>query len=61
MGTLFCQPVFLFLEFYDASNYVSILTFEYQSNLETMPSSSGIADIIGKHHIIDDITGKHNL
>ena len=48
MKPLFCQPVFLVLEFY-ASNYSSVSTFEYQSNLRTMPTSFGVADITDKH------------
>ena len=44
MRALFGQPVFSIFEFY-ASKYASASTLGYQSNLGTMPFSSGIADV----------------
>ena len=41
---LFCQPVFSIFEFY-TSKYASASTSGYQSNLGTMPFSSGITDV----------------
>ena len=39
------------LKFY-ASNYSSVSTVEYQSNLQTMPTSFRVADGTGKHHYV---------
>ena len=44
MRALFCQPVFSVFELY-TSKYASASTLGYQSNLGTMPFSSGIADV----------------
>ena len=44
MRALFCEPVFSIFEFY-TSKYASASTLGYQSNLGTMPFSSGIADV----------------
>ena len=44
MRALFCQSVFSIFEFY-TSKYASASTLGYQSNLGTMPFSSGIADV----------------
>ena len=46
MGALFCQYVFSSFEFY-ASNYVSVFVSEYLSDLGTLPTSLGMADIAG--------------
>ena len=49
MRTLLCKPVFSIFEFY-AGNCASVFTFEYLSNLGTMPTSLGVADVTDKHH-----------
>ena len=51
MRPLFCQPVFLIFKFY-SSNYFSVSIFEYESNLGTMPTSFGVADVTGKHSFV---------
>ena len=46
MRALLCQPIFAIFEFY-AHNYNYVSTFECLSNLGTMPTSFGIADVTG--------------
>ena len=55
MRALFCQPFFSIFEFY-TGKYTSASTLGYQSNLGTMPFSSGIADVPVKRRCKENLS-----